>query len=157
MLNISKVKLEMVLDMQSIKRYEITDVQRKNILDSIQSVLMGKKEILFAYIHGSFLQNLFRDVDLAIYVDQDIGKNEALHFELALERELDERLSFPADVRILNYSPLSFKFKVLKDGKLLITRDEGLRSDFESLTMNEYHDFNFYRKRYMKEVFGLEI
>jgi uncharacterized protein len=147
----------MVLDMQSIKRYEITDLQRKNILDSIQSVLRGKKEILFAYIHGSFLQNLFRDVDLAIYVDPDIGKKEAVHFELALERELDERLGFPADVRILNYSPLSFKFKVLKDGKILITRDEGLRSDFESLTLNEYHDFNFYRKRYMKEVFGLEV
>ncbi|MCE7698591.1 MAG: nucleotidyltransferase domain-containing protein [Methanobacterium paludis] len=60
---------------------------------------MGKKEILFAYLHGSFLQNLFRDVDLAIYVDQDIGRKEAFHFELALERELDEHLSFPAEIK----------------------------------------------------------
>jgi len=147
----------MVLKMQSIKRYEITDVQRKHVLDTIQSVLMSKKEILFAYIHGSFLQNNFRDVDLAIYLDENLKREEALHFELALERELDERLGFPADVRVLNYSPLSFKFKALKDGNMIISHDEGLRSDFESLTMNKYHDFNFYRKRYMKEVFGLEV
>ncbi|KAF5059063.1 polymerase beta, Nucleotidyltransferase [anaerobic digester metagenome] len=143
--------------MQSIKRYEITDIQRKHVLDIIRSVLMGKKEIVFAYIHGSFLQNHFRDVDLAIYLDENLKREEALHFELALERELDEGLGFPADVRVLNYSPLSFKFKALKDGNILISHDEGLRSDFESLTMNEYHDFNFYRKRYMKEVFGLEV
>lgn len=127
------------------------------MLDTIQSVLMSKKEILFAYIHGSFLQNNFRDVDLAIYLDENLKREEALHFELALERELDERLGFPADVRVLNYSPLSFKFKALKDGNMIISHDEGLRSDFESLTMNKYHDFNFYRKRYMKEVFGLEV
>jgi len=147
----------MVLKMQSIKRYEITDVQRKHVLDTIRSVLMSKKEILFAYIHGSFLQNHFRDVDLAIYLDENLKREEALHFELALERELDESLGFPADVRVLNYSPLSFKFKALKGGNIIISHDEGLRSDFESLTMNKYHDFNFYRKRYMKEVFGLEV
>ncbi|SCG85409.1 nucleotidyltransferase domain-containing protein [Methanobacterium congolense] len=142
--------------MQNIKRYRITDIQRKKVVGTIRSVLMGKNEILFAYIHGSFLQNQFRDVDLAIYLDEDITKKEALHFELSLERELEESSCFPADVRTLNYSPLSFKFNSFKDGNLLMSRDEVLRSDFESLTMNEYHDFNFYRKRYMKEVFGLD-
>ena len=141
--------------MQNIKRYRITDIQRKKVVDTIRSVLMEKNEILFAYIHGSFLQNQFRDVDLAIYLDEDITKEEALHFELSLERELEESSGFPADVKTLNYSPLSFKFNSFKDGNLLMSRDEVLRSDFESLTMNKYHDFNFYRKRYMKEVFGL--
>ena len=142
--------------MQNIKRYRITDIQRKKVVDTIRSVLMGKNEILFVYIHGSFLQNHFRDVDLAIYLDEDITKEEALHFELSLERELEESSGFPADVRTLNYSPLSFKFNSFKDGNLLMSRDEVLRCDFESLTMNEYHDFDFYRKRYMKEVLGLD-
>lgn len=141
--------------MQSLKKYEITDSRRREIKDSILHILNGKMEITFAYLYGSFLENLFRDVDVAVYMDKELTKKDALHFELALERELEEETGFPVDVRILNYSPLSFRFKVFKDGYLLLTRDERIRSDFECLTIVEYHDFNFYRKRYRREALGL--
>jgi len=143
--------------MQSLKRYKITDSRRREIQDTILNMLNGRKEIIFAYIHGSFLENHFRDVDVAIYLDKELTKKDAVHFELALERELEEKTGFPADVRILNYSPLSFRFKVFKDGCLLLTRDEKVRCDFECLTIVEYHDFNFYRKRYRREALGLEF
>ena len=143
--------------MQNIKRYRITDLQREKARDEVQSFLLGRKEVIFAYIHGSFLQNLFRDIDLAIYVDETLKREDALHLELKMEMELEEITGFPSDVRVLNHAPLTFKFNVLKDGNLLMTRNEDIRADFESLSLREYHDFNFYRKRYMKEVFGFEV
>ncbi len=142
---------------QSVKRYEITYSQRKEIMDNISSTLKAKEEIIFAYIHGSFLENLFRDVDLAIYLDEMLSKKEALHFELSLERELEEEIIFPVDVRTLEYSPLHFRFNVFKSGKLLFSKDEEVRSDFLSLSLVEHHDFNFYRKRYRRETLGIEI
>jgi hypothetical protein len=143
--------------MQSLKKHKISDSGKEKILGKIIDTLMDEDSIIFSYLHGSFLDNHFRDIDLAIYVQTTLNKKEALKLELKLERELEEKIKLPMDVRILNYSPLSFRYNVIKDGKLILTRNENLRSDFESLSIREYLDFNFFRKRYMREVLGLEV
>lgn len=126
-------------------------------MDTIINTLENKETILFVYIHGSFLDNYFRDVDLAIYLHNKITKKLALQEELKLERDLEDKINLPFDIRILNYSPLSFRYKVLHDGKLLLSKNEFIRSNFESLSIREYHDFNFHRKKYMREALGLEV
>jgi len=45
-------------------------------------------------------------------------KKRQLKLELKLERELEEKIKLPIDIRILNYSPLSFRYNVIKDGNL---------------------------------------
>jgi len=125
-------------------------------MESITSIL-NQEKIIFAYLHGSFLKENFRDIDLAIYLEKNLDKKEAIHLEFEIESELENAVHFPVDVRILNRSPLSFRYNVFKEGTLLFSKDELTRSDFISLTMVMYHDFNFYRKRYMKEALGLEI
>ena len=89
--------------------------------------------------------------------EKKLDKKEAIHLEFEIESELENAVHFPVDVRILNRSPLSFRYNVFKEGTLLFSKDELTRSDFISLTMVMYHDFNFYRKRYMKEALGLEV
>ncbi len=143
--------------MQSLKKHKISDSGKEKILGKIIDTLMDEDSIIFSYLHGSFLDNHFRDIDLAIYVQTTLNKKEALKLELKLERELEEKIKLPMDVRILNYSPLSFRYNVIKDGNLILSRNENLRSDFESLSIREYLDFNFFRKRYMREVLGLEV
>lgn len=143
--------------MRDLKTYNIKDSKRRNIEKKIISTLKTKKEIIFAYLHGSFLENDFRDVDIAIYLNIIGSKKEVLQYELALERKLEEIIGFPVDVRIINYAPLSFRFKVIKDRFLLFSKNEGIRSDFESLSIVEYHDFNFIRKMYGREALGIQI
>jgi hypothetical protein len=143
--------------MQSLKKHKISDSEKEKILEKIIDNLKDEDSIIFAYSHGSFLEGSFRDIDLAIYVQTTLNKKEALKLELKLERELEEKIKLPIDIRILNYSPLSFRYNVIKDGKLILSRNENLRCDFASLSIREYLDFNFYRKRYMKEVLGLEV
>ena len=143
--------------MQSLKKHKISDSEKEKILGKIIDNLKDENSIIFAYLHGSFLEGSFRDIDLAIYVQTTLNKKEALKLELKLERELEEKIKLPIDVRILNYSPLSFRYNIIKDGKLILSRNENLRCDFASLSIREYLDFNFYRKRYMKEVLGLEV
>lgn len=143
--------------MQSLKKYSMADWDKEKILEKVINTLDNEDSIIFAYLHGSFLDGSFRDVDIAIYVQSTLSKKEALKEELKLERILEEKIKLPADVRVLNYSPLSFRYNVFKDGKLILTKDEDLRSDFVSLSLREYFDFNFHRKRYMREVLGLEV
>lgn len=143
--------------MMDLKTYKIAENKRKKIKENIISNLEVREEIIFAYLHGSFLEDYFRDVDVAVYLMKVGSKKEVLQYELSLERELEEITGFPVDIRIINYAPLSFRFKVIRDGILLFSKDERIRSDFESLSIVEYHDFNFIRKMYRREAFGIRI
>ncbi len=130
--------------------YSIGEHEKGRIKRLIKEFLMGREEVLFAYLHGSFLSGPFRDIDIAVYTDGECD----VFYELELEEELEERLGFPVDVRVLNNAPISFRFKVLK-GELLFSRDEEKRCGFESRTMGEYHDFKYYLNAYRREVLGV--
>ncbi|MBU4222172.1 MAG: nucleotidyltransferase domain-containing protein [Euryarchaeota archaeon] len=134
--------------------HKSTKLEKEKIKEIITDILKKKGEILFSYIHGSFLENDFRDIDIAVYLEDT---KRFLKYELNLEREIEDVVGFPVDVRVLNQSPLSFRFNVIKNGILLFSNDENIRCDFESLGIVEYHDFDYQMKNYRKEAMGLEI
>ncbi|MCK4732433.1 MAG: nucleotidyltransferase domain-containing protein [Methanophagales archaeon] len=140
-----------------MKIYAIGKAKKEEVQRRIVDILKERREILFAYLHGSFFEGSFRDVDVAVYMGEEKSKREVLKCELELERELEEVVGFPTDVRILNHAPLCFKFKVIERGVLLFSKDERYRCDFESLTMVEYHDFNFHREIYRRVALGIEV
>ena len=143
--------------MINIKTYCLDKSKRKKVLDMIISTLTKKKEIIMAYVHGSFLDDDFRDVDLALYLGNIRNKKEVLEYELTLERELEDLIGLPFDVRIINNAPVTFRFNVIKNGVLLLEKDVDIRSEFEFRTITEYHDFNYIREMYLREGLGLEI
>jgi predicted nucleotidyltransferase len=134
-----------------MKVHTLNDIKKKEIINKVTRMLKEREEIVFAYLHGSFLTHDFRDIDIAIFLKED----EDVLYEVELGVELEKILGFPVDVRVLNSAPLTFRFKVIKDGLLLFSRDERMRSDFEALTISEYHDFSYFRKRYRREVLGI--
>lgn len=84
-------------------------------------------------------------------------KKTILKKELELEEILGRKIKYPVDVRVLNNSPLSFRFNVIRYGEILFSKNEDVRSDFEALTISEYHDFAYFRRVYMKEALNLEV
>lgn len=101
-----------------MKVYAISKEEKEEVRRVIIDALKDKGEIIFAYLHGSFLEGGFQDVDVAVYLSElkISSKREVLRCELELERELEEVISLPIDVRILNHAPLYFKFEVIKGG-----------------------------------------
>jgi len=141
-----------------MRKYHTLDKnQKKNIQKEITNCLRDENKIIFAYLHGSFLKDRFRDIDICIYLNVDFSKKKVLEYELVLEDELSRRLSYPCDVRVLNHAPLSFRFSVIKHGVLLFSKNEIKRADFECLSMVEYHDFDFYRNRYLRDALGIKV
>lgn len=139
------------------KPAKITTQKKREIQKIITAQLQKEKQILFSYLHGSFLQHEFRDIDIGIYTDKNLSKKKQLSYELSLEEKLQNIVSYPIDVRILNRSPLSFCFSVIKNGTLLFSKDEDKRIDFETITFVKYHDFDFYRERYRREALGIHL
>ncbi|MCD6372073.1 MAG: nucleotidyltransferase domain-containing protein [Thermococcus sp.] len=131
--------------------YTLGEEEKEKIIESLRERLLKRDEIAFAYLHGSFLEGgPFRDVDIAVYVKSSVHP----FYEEELEEELSRLIGLPVDVRLLNDAPVTFRFRAI-GGRLLFSRDEKARCDFEERTMREYHDYSYYLRMYRREALGI--
>ena len=140
-----------------IKYFQVNKRDREALLSKIRTVLNRRADILFAYLHGSFVaEEQFRDIDLAVFLMPPFSS--PLQVELVLEAELAGFVKkYPVEVRVLNRAPLSFQYNVIKHGKPLVVADDDARCDFVEATLRDYFDFAPFRRMYLKEVLGSGI
>jgi predicted nucleotidyltransferase len=141
-----------------ILTHDLDRETRDRILSRVGGCLSERSEILFAYAHGSFVQeSFFRDLDIAVFVDprEITGRT---FYEMDLQEELKKRLQvpFPVDVKTLNAAPLFFQFRAI-GGRLLVDRAPAVRVDFCVRVMSRYFDIRPFLLHYMKEAFCDDI
>ena len=92
---------------------------KDKIIKGLANALEMHAEISFAYLHGSFVQEGgFRDMDMALYLKE--APESPLQYELQMETELIAVVGkYSVDARVLNLSPLSFRYHVIKEGLAL--------------------------------------
>lgn len=125
--------------------------EKEGLLAEAAAFLEDRSEALFAYVFGSFLGGeAFDDMDIALYLEIDAGRDI-----LSLERELGGLLGVEVELSRLDKAPPSFAFRVIKEGRLIFSRDDRRRCDFEERTRDLYFDFlPFYRRYYEEVVLG---
>jgi len=130
--------------------------ERDGLKEEIRGFFSCRPEIYTVYLHGSFLSNPeFNDIDLAVCVDQSgLGP---LDYELNLEVVLQEHFGYPFDVRILNMGPVSFAYRVIKEGDRIYVKDDDKRATFEEEILTRYLDFLYYHKQFMVEGYGIRL
>jgi predicted nucleotidyltransferase len=114
-------------------------------LQAMVPTIFEKTPVLFAYLYGSHAKGLshpFSDLDVGIYVEA-LDKRACLDLELSLALRIDEKLNHTVqtEVRVLNHLPLTVKGRILADAKLIYSRDEVNRIDFETQVRKAYFDF----------------
>lgn len=73
--------------------------KHREVMDRIAAELTRQPEVLFAYIHGSFLESeKFHDVDVAVY----LGQAHPMMTSTALAMDLSRRLSAAAQLPMEN-------------------------------------------------------
>ncbi len=122
-------------------------------MEKIIEVLEKEPEVLFSFLFGSYakgIQNEHSDIDIAIYlIDESLIEKDPLYtsrLAIKIERALPEKKT--VDVRLLNGSTLRFKSQVLRFGKLLFSKDEKKRIEFETSSLNLYYDFKYHLEKY---------
>jgi len=70
--------------------YEISSDDKKSLIESIKASLQGRPDILFAYLHGSFITgHRFRDIDLAVYLNTLVSSSLLTnYFDFAPSRKI---------------------------------------------------------------------
>ncbi|MDP2767841.1 MAG: nucleotidyltransferase domain-containing protein [Candidatus Methanoperedens sp.] len=122
-------------------------------MENTTKILEKDSEVLFAYLFGSYakgIQDEKSDIDIAIYLkDENILEKDPLYpsrLAIKLEKALVEKKK--VDVRVLNGSTLRFKSQVLRYGKLLHSKDEKKRIEFETSSLAQYYDFKPHLEMY---------
>jgi len=127
---------------------------KEKIIEQLKNAIIQKDEIIFSYIHGSFLDKFpFKDIDIALYIDpKKISSLQAFDYSFQLSVDLSKKIGLEVDIQIMNYAPLGFKHSVLRNGKLLFSKDENLRLNLiESLSL-EYIDFYELSLQYIHDI-----
>jgi len=122
-------------------------------VEKIKEILEKETDVLFAYLFGSYAkgtQDKDSDIDIAIYLrDEGILEKDPLYpsrLAIKIERGLTGKKT--VDVRVLNDSTLRFRSQVLRYGKLLHSRDEKKRIEFETKSLSCYYDFKPFLEMY---------
>ncbi len=107
-------------DLGGLNLHYIPRAKRDKLLGVIAKHLECRSEVILAVAYGSFIGDKpFRDIDIAVY---SAGVEDAIGYELLLERGLSNLTGYPVDVRLLNSAPPWFTKKVLGEGMVLTAR-----------------------------------
>ena len=137
-------------------KHTITKQDKEKITKTISSYLQNHKEIVAAYLFGSYVSGQpYGDIDLGILVRNE--PENPLEYEFELEIKLEELVKFAVDIRILNKAPVSFVQNVIRHGQIIIDSKPNIRSDFESYILRKYFDFAPFRRRYLAEVINARL
>lgn len=128
--------------------------KRIALREGLAAYLERRAEIVFAYLHGSFPLDIpFRDIDLSLYLDAaSVPRFRYEEYRERLCDELSDSFHQVFDISILNVTPDSFSVHVFKEGKLLFSRDDVLRTDLiEACSLASIKDEALSRQ-YLREI-----
>jgi predicted nucleotidyltransferase len=132
-----------------LPRRTASSVERERLTRAIRDRLLQEPDIVFAYLHGSFLtEESFRDIDVGIL--SGVAKN--LSFESDLSFDLSTALGYEMDVRVINDAPVAFQMAALRDGRLLLSRNNDARTDFIENVGRRYREYAHFRNVFMEAV-----
>jgi len=117
------------------------NLNKKEVLEKIESVIESREEVLFAYIFGSFIENeTFNDIDLAIYIDENNISTKEIFYEIELSNQVEEIIKIPVDVIVLNRTS-DFVLHRVSKGILIKNSDDDMRINFITTHWKSYLDF----------------
>jgi len=142
-------KISEELGINAVK-HQLKPSEKDRIIRELSIYLLKHhEEIVAAYCYGSFLTDVFADIDLGLLLY--IAPEEPVTYEMSLETELEKLISYRIDIRVINQAPISFCQAVVR-GKVIVDLDPNRRAGFETRVLKEYFDFAPFRQRYLAEV-----
>jgi predicted nucleotidyltransferase len=134
------------------KIYRLNHEERKQRVEQLIEILGKQDQIAFAYLYGSFAEDLpFHDIDVGVYAE-GIGEKETTSYSIRLSEMISSELGLPVDVRVLNFAPVTFLYHVFR-GDLIHEKNELIRSQVMERTIQRYLDLRPILYRGMKEAF----
>ena len=121
--------------------------EHAKVIDKIIEPLKKNCDVISIYLFGSYARGRekpFSDIDICVIVDRGANRDEILSHS-----------SKKIDISIFHDLPLSMRFRVIKEGKLLFSRDELKLHRIIVATIRSYLDFKPHILRRTERVLGV--
>jgi len=133
----------------------VETINIEELVESLTRALLKFDDIVIAYLCGSFARgeyHKFSDVDIAIYLKKTSAK---IYLDILGAIKID---GLEIDLKILNDAPPLFRYRVIKEGILLLCRDEKLHENFVFHTLVEALEFiEDFRKLMLSKVYQSDL
>jgi len=107
----------------SIKWFELGPEEREEAAKKLAEALRREERVALAFLFGSFLEGVFRDVDVAVYLSGEVDLLDAAAYAEELSSRLTSLVGLPVDVVVLNSAPTWLRRRALS-GRELVVKDE---------------------------------
>jgi len=114
----------------------IADLER-----TINRVFNNREEVLLGYLYGSYnLGNKteFSDIDIGIILDKSFKKHYLYQVDLSLEIEKEFVNKIEIDLCILNDATPRFLYNIIKNGRIIHSKDKTVQHEFEIRVLYDY-------------------
>lgn len=115
---------------------------------------MSSYPVEYGYLFGSLAAGnaiASSDVDIAVSFSRRLSRQRQEKLKFQLITDLERTTGRQVDLVVLNsLQNLLLKFTIISEGKLVYSRFEDLRVDFENRVMREYFDFKPFLDEYNK-------
>ena len=129
-----------------IKPVSLCAEDQQKIAQRVRSILVSSKDIILAYIYGSFARGeAVRDFDVALYTTED----KDFLFAIDVAALLRKDTGFEVDVTVMNHAPVALQFAILRDGLLLFSKDEALRMALIERVSRQYREYTHFRDLFL--------
>ncbi len=136
----------------SARRVCLSPQEKKRLVAVLRGFLEGLPEVRFAYLYGSFLDDVpVRDLDVGIFFDPALGREEVLDRVLDVGFDLGRLTGVNVDVQALNHAPPALKFHAVR-GLLLLSRDEEERLSFVETAIRDYLNFKPLARQVLEDL-----
>ncbi len=134
------------------KRFTVSKREKGKILTKICGIFKNCPEVEFAYVHGSFIEDLpFRDIDIAVYFNDNIPSQKQLDMSLMMSADLTHKLRLPVDVHALNQATPGFQYYATR-GLAVASRNDEQRYEFVEKTWMAYMDYEPLLKQNLRDL-----
>lgn len=119
-------------------------------VDTLKENMDKFEEVVCVYLFGSTARGEageLSDIDIAILLSSKISTDRLL----GLIGSINDALGWEADISMLNDLPLPVQYRVIRDGKLLYSKNERARISFESRAIDEYLDLKPRLEQYIQK------
>jgi predicted nucleotidyltransferase len=107
--------------------------------------------IVCAYLFGSQARaeaGPLSDVDVAVLFEPSLSPGDRFRMELTLASALERSIRRPVDLVVLNGAPPALAHRAVRDGVVVVSRDDQQRIRFEARVITEYLDLRDVLDRY---------
>ena len=130
-----------------------------SLIEKLKALLEPKSEIAAAYLYGSFAKGAagrLSDVDVAVLLDESVFLKEfPFGYKAELLADVMKALrTNSVDLVVANNAPPFLRFQITRYGRLIFSRSEVLRIEFQVKSVADYNDIKHLlgiRNKYLSE------